>query len=71
MKLISCHNNNLLAGHFGINKTCELVVKKYYLLISCKDIKAYIQGYDICLALKAVMYKSYNDLKSLLVWILC
>ena len=29
-KLISRHHNNLLAGHFSIEKTCELIARKYY-----------------------------------------
>ena len=29
-KVISRHYNNLLAGHFGIEKTWELVARKYY-----------------------------------------
>ena len=28
--LISRHHNNLLASHFGIKKTRELIAKKYY-----------------------------------------
>ena len=29
-EVISCHHDDLLAGHFGINKTRELVSQKYY-----------------------------------------
>ena len=29
-ELISRHHDNLLAGHFGIKKTRELVARKYY-----------------------------------------
>lgn len=29
-KLIRCHYNNPLAGHFVIYKTYKLVVRKYY-----------------------------------------
>ena len=29
-ELISRHHNNPLVGHFGIDKTRELVVRKYY-----------------------------------------
>ena len=29
-EMISCHHNDLLAGHFGIDKTKELVGRKYY-----------------------------------------
>ena len=30
MELISHHHNNLLAGHFGFEKTCKLLAQKYY-----------------------------------------
>ncbi len=29
-ELISKHHDDLLAGHFGIEKTCELIAGKYY-----------------------------------------
>ena len=29
-KVINCHHDDLLAGHFGIDKTRELVGQKYY-----------------------------------------
>ncbi len=29
-ELISRHHNDPLEGHFGIEKTCKLIVKKYY-----------------------------------------
>ena len=29
-ELISCHHNNSLARHFGINKTREFIGRKYY-----------------------------------------
>ena len=29
-KLINRHHDNPLVGHFGIEKTCKLVAKKYY-----------------------------------------
>ena len=29
-EVISCHHNDFLAGHFGIDKTRELVGQKYY-----------------------------------------
>ena len=30
IELISCHYNNCLASHCGIEKTCELLAQKYY-----------------------------------------
>ena len=29
-EVINCHHNDLLAGHFGIDKARELVGRKYY-----------------------------------------
>ena len=63
--VISCHHDDPLAGHFGIDKTRELVGRKYYWPSLRKDVKNYIRGCDICLALKAVRHKPYGDLQSL------
>ena len=62
-KVIICHHNDLLAGHFGINKTRELVDRKYYWPSLRRDIKNYVRGCDVCLASKAVRHKPYGDLQ--------
>ena len=64
-ELISQHNNNPSAGHFGINKTRELIGRKYYWPSLRKDVEAYVKGCDVNLALKAVKYKPYGDLQAL------
>ncbi len=64
-ELISKHNNNPLAGHFSIEKTRKLIARKYYWPMLQQNVKAYITGYDICLALKAVYHKPYGDLQLL------
>ena len=64
-KMINCHHNDLLAGHFGIDKTRELVGRKYYWPSLRKDVKDYVRGCDVCLASKAVRHKPYRDLQSL------
>ena len=61
-KVISRHHNNLLVIYFGINKTQELISWKYYWLGIKKDVKFYIKGCDVCLALKTVSHKLYNNL---------
>ena len=66
-EVISRHYNDLLAWHFGIDKRKELVGRKYYWPSLKKDVKAYIQECDICLASKAVRHKLYRDLQSLFV----
>ena len=64
-EVISRHHNDPLAKHFGIDKTKELVGRKYYWPSLRKDVKNYVKGCDICLASKAVRHKPYGDLQSL------
>ena len=64
-ELISRHHNDPLAGHFGIEKTRELVARKYYWPTLRRDFKDDARGCDICLASKAVRHKPYGDLQSL------
>ena len=54
-----------MAGYFGIDKTRELISWKYYWPSLRKDVKAYIKGCDVCLALKAVKHKPYSNLQAL------
>ena len=65
IEIISRHHNDPLAGHFGIDKTKDLVSRKYYWPSLRRDIEAYIKGYSICLGSKAVRYKPYGDLQFL------
>lgn len=65
-ELLSQHYNNPLVGHFRVNKTRELIARKYYWPNFCHDIEEYDQGCDVCLALKTVRHKPYGDLQSLL-----
>ena len=64
-EVINCHHNDFLAGHFGINKTKELVGWKYYWPSLRRDVKSYAQGCKVCLTSKAVCHKPYKDLQSL------
>ena len=65
IKLINRHHNNPLAGHFGIEKTCELLARNYFWPMLQYNVEAYVKGSDRCLALKAVRHKPYSDLQSL------
>ena len=64
-ELISRHHDDPLAGHFGIDKTRELIGRKYYWPSLRKDVEAYVKGCDVCLASKAVRHKPYGDLQAL------
>ena len=65
IELISHYHNDLLAAHFGIEKTCKLLVWKYYQPTLCHDVEAYVKGCDVCLASKAVRHKPYGDFQLL------
>ena len=64
-KLISRHYDDLLAGQFKINKTQELITQKYYWPNLRHNIKAYVAGYNMCLAWKTIRHKFYGDFQSL------
>ena len=53
-ELISRHHDDPLAGHFGIEKTRELLSRKYYWPTLRRDVEDYVRGCDVCLASKAV-----------------
>ena len=40
---ISCHHNDPLTGHFGIDKTRELIGRKYYWPSLRKDVENYVR----------------------------
>ena len=64
-ELISRHHDDPLAGHFGIEKMRELVIRKYYWETLRHDVKVYIRGCDVCLASKAVRHELYGNLQQL------
>lgn len=61
-KLISRDHDYLLAGHFEINKTKELIVQKYYWPFFWANVEAYVKTGNICLASKTIWHKPYSDL---------
>ena len=64
-EVLSCHYNDVLAEHFGIDKTRELVGQKYYWPSLRRNIESYIRRYNVCLVLKAVRHNPNGDLRSL------
>lgn len=65
INLISKYYNYLLAGHFRIDKTQELIARNYYWSTLYSNVKAYITGFDLCPVLKVIRYKLYKNLQSL------
>ena len=64
-KLINRHHNDPLDDYFEIDKTQELVARKYLLLMLQHNIETYIKGCDMCFALKTIKHKPYSDFQSL------
>ena len=64
-KLISQYHDDPLVGHFGIDKTKNLVGRKYHWPSLQRDIEVYVKGCDVCLGSKAVRHKPYGDLQFL------
>ena len=69
--MISGYHNDSLAGHFGIDKTRELVARKYYWETLRHNIEVYVRGCDVCLASQAVKHKPYGNLQQLPVRTYC
>ncbi len=47
-ELLKHHHDNLLARHFDVDKISELLNRKYYWKSMIKNVKEYINTYDIC-----------------------
>ena len=61
-ELISRHYNDFPKDYFGVDKTRELIGRKYYWPSREKNIEFYVKGYDIYWTSMAVRYKLYGDL---------
>lgn len=64
-ELISRYHDNSLVGHFGILKTCNVVLQKYYWPTLRQAVETYFKSCDMCLASKRVRHKHYSNLQSL------
>ena len=64
-ELLKRHHDDPLAGHFGVSKTQELLMRKFYWLTIKKDVKEYVDSCDICQRMKARRHRRYGELQSL------
>ena len=65
-EVLRLYYNNPLAGHFGVNKTTNLIRRTYFWEHMDKDIREYIRECNICQRNKAKKYALYRLLQSLL-----
>ena len=64
-KIMASHHDNSLAGHFGIEKTQELIARKYHWDSLKVDVERYVKECDICMRAKSARHKPYGNLQSL------
>jgi hypothetical protein len=64
-ELMRRHHDDPLAGHFGIEKTLELLQRKYYWETLKQDVKEYVSTCPVCQRMKPRRHKPYGLLKPL------
>jgi hypothetical protein len=64
-ELLRRHHDDALAGHFGVEKTLELLQRKYFWPKMTESIKEYIKSCDICQRVKTHRHRPYGELQSL------
>ena len=64
-ELLRRYHNDLLTGHFDVDKTLKLMTRKYYWNSIKTDVKSYINIYDICQRVKMKRYRLYDELSAL------
>ena len=63
-KLFKRYHNEIFAGHFGIEKITELINRKYYWENMPKNVKFYMDSYNICQRVKMKRYTFYDELNT-------
>lgn len=63
--LLKLYHDDPLAGHFGKNRTTELLKRKFHWVNLKNDVEEYIKGYAICQGAIAPRYRPYSKLENL------
>jgi hypothetical protein len=59
------YHDDELAGHFGRNKTEQLLRRKYWWLTLTKDVVARVASCGTCQVMKARRYRLYGEAQAL------
>ena len=65
-ELLKHYYDNILAEHFEVERTLELIDCKYYWSDMSKDVKNYIFSYNICQRVKVSRHCLYSEMQVLL-----
>ena len=63
-ELLRRHHDDPLAGHFDVDKTLELINRKYYWGSMRDDIKSYVETRDVCQRVKVKRHCLYEELNA-------
>ena len=63
--VLQYNHDHILAGHFGQNKTLELVCHKYSYPSLCADVQQFCKSCVTCMWFKPQCHKLYGSLKQL------
>ena len=64
-ELLRRHHDDPLARHFGVNKTSELMGRKYYWSSIKADVKEYVDTCNVCQKVKVKQHRPYGELSAL------
>ena len=64
-RILQYNHDHILAGHFGQNKTLELVCHGYSWPSLCADVQQFCKSYITCMQSKPQRHKPYGSLKQL------
>ena len=65
VRILELHHDSITAGHFGVNKTCELISRNFWWPKLSSDVKQFIKSCDICCQSKVPRHKPYGLLSPL------
>ena len=63
--ILQVYHDDILAGHFGVQRTLERIQRKYFWNNINKDVKDHCESCDICQFRKSKKHRPYGELQSL------
>ncbi len=64
-EIIALHHDDPLAGHFGADRTLELVRRKYVWPKMARDVQEYVKTCGLCQRTKARKHRPYGEMQAL------